>query len=40
MTGLPLSWIKYALQQCNDDPHNALKYLRENHGNSIITDVV
>ena len=37
VTGLPLSWIKHALQEYNDDPHKALEYLREKHGNNRIS---
>ena len=30
-TGLPLSWIKYALQN-SKDVHKALQYLRDKYG--------
>lgn len=37
-TGYPLSWIKHALQQCDNDKDKAYAYLKENHGNNFVSN--
>ena len=37
-TGLSLSWIKHALQECNNDVKKADQYLKEKYGNNRTAD--